>query len=276
MIDFTYSVYRLLIENLQRHNYGFLKFNLYTTCSTNYVVILRHDVDRFPENALRMALLENELGITSTYYFRIIPEVFNEHIIESIASLGHEVGYHYEDVELVLKYRRSEISNNKLNKKELIDVAYENFCKNLNRMRKIADVKTICMHGSPLSSVDNRYIWHKYNYRELGIIGEPYLDIDWEEFGYLTDTGRRWNSDMTNIRDRVNSRYRFDFKKTKDIINHTDRLPSKIMLNVHPHRWFEPGIIWYRELLYQNAKNIIKIFLQRNHAKQVKLLFTHE
>ena len=36
-------------------------------------------------------------------------------------------------------------------------------------------------------------IWSKYNYRKLGIIGEPYFDMDFDQFFYLTVTGRRWN-----------------------------------------------------------------------------------
>jgi len=32
-----------------------------------------------------------------------IPESFHAEIIEKIAELGHEVGYHYEDVDLVVK-----------------------------------------------------------------------------------------------------------------------------------------------------------------------------
>lgn len=48
------------------------------------------------------------------------------------------------------------------------------------------------MHGSPHSKYDNKLIWGKYNYKEFGLIGEPYLDIDWNEFGYLTDTGSRF------------------------------------------------------------------------------------
>ena len=32
-------------------------------------------------------------------------------------------------------------------------------------------------------------IWDKYDYKKLGIIGEPSFDIDWNEFAYFTDTG---------------------------------------------------------------------------------------
>lgn len=36
------------------------------------VVILRHDVDRLPGNALKMARLEHEMGVQATYYFRAV------------------------------------------------------------------------------------------------------------------------------------------------------------------------------------------------------------
>ena len=43
-----------------------------------------------------------------------------------------------------------------------------NFKENLEKFRKVYLVKTICMHGSPLSKYDNRLIWEKYDYRDLG------------------------------------------------------------------------------------------------------------
>ncbi len=39
-------------------------------------VILRHDVDRRPEMALEMAGMEKDMGIRATYYFRMMPGVF--------------------------------------------------------------------------------------------------------------------------------------------------------------------------------------------------------
>jgi hypothetical protein len=61
----------------------------------NKLVVLRHDIDRKQKNALRMAKLEHELGIQSTYYFRF-PYTFKPELIGKIHDLGHEVGYHYE------------------------------------------------------------------------------------------------------------------------------------------------------------------------------------
>lgn len=61
-------------------------------------IILRHDVDRLPGNALKTARLEHELGIPASYYFRAVPESWDEAIIRKIAGLGHEIGYHYKNL----------------------------------------------------------------------------------------------------------------------------------------------------------------------------------
>ena len=34
-------------------------------------IILRHDVDRLPQQACKLAQLEQRLGVRSTYYFRV-------------------------------------------------------------------------------------------------------------------------------------------------------------------------------------------------------------
>jgi hypothetical protein len=59
------------------------------------------------------------------------------------------------------------------------------------------------MHGSPLSKWDNRDLWKRYDYRDFGIIAEPYFDLDFDEVFYLTDTGRRWDGDRVSVRDKI-------------------------------------------------------------------------
>jgi hypothetical protein len=58
------------------------------------VMILRHDVDQDPRSALRMAAIENELGVHSTWYFRW--RTAQPSVIQAIRDRGHEVGLHYE------------------------------------------------------------------------------------------------------------------------------------------------------------------------------------
>lgn len=263
MADFFYSNYYSLLNAFLKRDYSASHFKNFLNYSKDGI-ILRHDVDLLPQNALKMSEMEHSLGIEGTYYFRIVPESYNIEIMERIQNLGHEIGYHYEDVDLVEKHFKS--ISRKFTREELIDTAYESFCKNLAIFRNNFDIKTICMHGSPRAKYDNKIIWEKYKYRDLGIIGEPYFDIDFNEFAYFTDTGRRWNGNAVSVRDKVNSKYDFNFKSTLDIIDNIDKLPPKVMFTIHPQRWHDSFFPWTKELVSQNIKNIAKAFLVRQQV----------
>ena len=251
-MDFTLATYAKLLEALKHTSYRFCTFQNYLEQSVEGKwVILRHDVDLLPANSLHTAELESSLGIHGVYYFRAVPESWDKAVILKIAALGHEVGYHYESLTTC---------------KGNIDSAYTDFCRNLNRLRKIVEVKTICMHGSPRSPYDSKDIWKKYSYRDLGIIGEPYFDVDFGSTFYLTDTGRRWNGYKVSVRDRIEGyqeqwiKEGLVFHSTSDIMRAVkeNRLPDRIMITVHPQRWNPFGYKWTKELFLQNAKNIVK------------------
>lgn len=273
-MDYTLLTYDRLINVLLKQNFEFLPLQLYLISKTsNSVIILRHDVDRAPENSVKMSELETHEGIKGTYYFRITPSSFDQNAIERIADQGHEIGYHYEEVDSAYRQFKSGNSKTKFIKEDLIDEAYNLFCSNLEKIRKIYPVKTICAHGSPLSPFDNRLIWSKYDYKELGISGESYFDINWEDFAYFTDTGRRWNGENVSVRDKINSKYNFNFKSTRDIINNSTLLPPHIMINIHPQRWNDNFIQWSRELIMQSCKNVIKKhFLVKEHFDSGRLI----
>jgi hypothetical protein len=390
-MDFTITTYRSLLEDFLREGYRFQTFHDFLVSPLEKVIILRHDVDLKPENSLATARIERELGISGSYYYRIIPESFRPEIIREIASLGHEVGYHYEDVESVskkfkgkwkdgrmeewknggnresqrsdhrpssmdhrpntaiLETRRAdhrpgngdpgeksaellalkrscpreyaklkskgesrsdfvlghEQKNHKFQIEEnresgtadhestavdhgpstmdhrqnttnpeftavdqMIEKAFESFKTNLEAFRKIVPVKTICMHGSPRSRYDNRLIWDYFDYRELGIIGEPYRDIDFDKVFYLTDTGRRWDGWKVSVRDKLPQQQEWirkglTFRSTGEIIRavRDDLLPEQIMITVHPQRWTNSPIPWIKELIFQRIKNGVKYFI---------------
>ena len=233
-------------------------------------VILRHDVDARPQNSLRLARLEHTLGIRGTYYFRI-PHTFQPSIIQEIASLGHEIGYHYETMATIVKEgmreRRDEETKRRRDEEtKRMKSAYELFVENLCKFREIVPVTTICMHGSPLSRYDNREIWQKYDYRDLGITGDAYLDIDFNRVAYFTDTGRRWNGAEVSIRDKVSGPFQFNLKTTEELIRAIPQFPDQVMITIHPQRWNDAFLPWAGELLLQNAKNIIKRILVKTSA----------
>ena len=246
MRDFTLSTLELLLSTLLKNGYSFVTFEEYLTSKPGgKQIILRHDVDAFAQNSLETAIMEHKLGIKGTYYFRIVKQSNKPKIINAIAELGHEIGYHYED-----------LAHAHGNKKKAI----KSFEKNLAHFRTFYPVKTICMHGSPVSKWDNRTLWEDYDYKKYGIIGEPYFEIDSEKFLYLTDTGRTWDGHKVSVRDKMPlpSPHKFSFNTSFDIIEKADKLPEQLMITTHPQRWNNNNSRWVMEFVFQNVKNLVK------------------
>ena len=272
-MDFTIEKYELLLTSLLSQEYLFVSLKEFLNLNDEDAIILRHDVDLNPENSLIFAKIQNELNIKGSYYFRAVPESWDDAIIKNIADLGHEVGYHYENMDTC---------------NGDVDKAWDDFCYNLDKLRKLVEVKTICMHGSPRSKFDNKEIWSKYDYKSLDLIGEPYYDVDFDKVLYLTDTGRRWDGWQTSVRDKVPQQEEWIkqglvFHSTQDIINafKTGRalsvnpepsrreveVPNQIMFTMHPQRWHNKPLLWFKELLMQNTKNQVKKILIRNQKQ---------
>jgi hypothetical protein len=252
MRDFTAIAYNKLLDTLRNQGYKFQTFQDFLRDPQEHTVILRHDVDKMPRNSELFAYLEHKTGIRASYYFRTVPQSFQRQIIRRIASLGHEIGYHYEDLDLC---------NGDLDK------AYLSFQKNLAMLRELVPVQTICMHGSPMSRQNNRELWSTHDYRRLGIMGETYSDIDYSKVLYLTDTGRGWNFADASIRDKVTTSFDIKARNTWHLIRLIQEggLASQIMINTHPQRWNDNVLLWLRELLWQNIKNIAKKAITSKH-----------
>ena len=260
-MDFTIRVFKQLMNTLISNGYEFTSMEKFVSNpGKSKVVILRHDVDDRPDHSHKMSILEHELGICGTYYFRIVKQSFDKNVIRKIALLGHEIGYHYEDLALA----KGDYSE-----------AIKLFEKNLNQFRELTSINTICMHGSPISKFDNRLLWEKARYSDYGIICEPYFDVDFSNVLYLTDTGRRWDGARVSVRDKefrpgvIPLSHHFRFRSTLEIIEAAKegRLPDRLMINFHPQRWTDDPILWSRELVWQAAKNQVKSLIVKQNTK---------
>lgn len=178
-LDFTIPRYRALCETAATSKYRVVTMREYfeTLADPRPRLIMRHDIDRSPGRALEMALVENKHNIRATYYFRARRETFVPKIIDRIAEMGHEIGYHYETVDK---------ANGRL------DMACALFAKELRDFRSRYDVKTVCAHGNPLTTHDNKRIWDTIGLSDFGLLGEPYLSIDYAKVAYFSDSGRTW------------------------------------------------------------------------------------
>lgn len=246
-MDFTIKKYKELISALKDVGYEFITYAEYCEgLRADKLVVMRHDVDRSVERARRLAEVENEMGVKASYYFR---EKFIGDDVVCIASLGHEVGYHYEEL---------------VTEKGDVERAYVRFMRNVCALRELVDVKTITMHGAPTSRFDSKEMWRVCDYKKLGLIGEPQFDVDWNDMFYLTDTGRSWNG--VSRRDKVVEfkliweAKGWVYKTTDDVIKavRNGSFPNRVMMTTHPQRWTDSMWKWMRELVVQRVKNIIK------------------
>lgn len=248
MLDFSVNIYRTLLDALKGDGYQFQTFADFLTAPSKKAVMLRHDVDDRKLHSLEFARIQHEKGIVGTYYFRMVPESFDEAVIKDIYSMGHEIGYHYEDMDF---------ANGDP------DRAVQFFEKHLEKLRKVVPVSTICMHGSPRSKYDNKDVWKYYNYKNYDIIGEPYFDLNFQDVFYLTDTGRRWDGHKVSVRDKVEDCFGLSFHATAEIIDTIKKgnFPDKVMFNFHPQRWTDDYTLWLKEKYTQSLKNVVKYWL---------------
>jgi len=100
--SFTLKHYREILELALSRGYKFLGFHE-QYCSKNHKIIyLRHDIDVCIEEAISMADLESEIGISSTYFILVNSPVYNPlsadclGLISYIQEKGHWVGLHID------------------------------------------------------------------------------------------------------------------------------------------------------------------------------------
>jgi hypothetical protein len=186
---YTFEAYGQLLDAALDAGYTFLPLREYLRSEElpDRFVLLRHDVDRRPANATRMAALESRRGVAATYYFRT--GTFDSETARAMAERGHEIGYHYEDLAR---------ANGDF------EAAHRRFERNLERFGRSVPIETVCAHGSPLSPHLNTDLWKGRSLAEYDLLGEAYRSIDVgpdapDGLRYCSDTGRTWRTPGSGI-----------------------------------------------------------------------------
>ena len=250
-MDFTIRKYRELVRAFIESGFQITTVRQYLeTRPEGKVLVLRHDVDEQPQNALKMAEAEKELGVNATYYFRIVSKSNHPDIIQKIVAMGHEIGYHYEDLTL---------SEGDVTK------AIDSFSKNLEYFRHYYSVKTVCMHGSSSSRFDNREIWKQVSLSDYGLIGEPYLSFNFSQVYYLTDTGYAWDGGKYAVRDKVDSPFSLSFHRTDEVIKavQNGQFPKQSLVLAHT-LWTDSLPRWTFLHLREFFRNRVKLLSKNN------------
>ncbi len=96
---FTEKGYRYLL-GLAKERYRFIAYT--DSFDSDRIILWRHDVDASIHRGLRLAQIENDLGVKATYFLQLSSTFYNlfEHeiiqIIQKIINLGHQIGLHFD------------------------------------------------------------------------------------------------------------------------------------------------------------------------------------
>ena len=98
---FTLENYPMMVELALTRGF---KFDFYKDDYdwSKKIILWRHDVEFSPYIALEMAKIEAKLGVKATYFFQTHAETYNlferavSDIALEVASLGHEIGLHFD------------------------------------------------------------------------------------------------------------------------------------------------------------------------------------
>ncbi len=174
--------------------------------------------------------LSIRLGVRTSYYFRALPCSFVPEVIESIHSLGHEVGYHYEDWSLA-----------RFDKEKAIRL----FSDNLGRLRKLVPSRRLPCMAVRSRGGSNLTIWKHCDYRDWGVI-DAIESIDYRGFAFFTDAGRTFGTTGANLRDYLRNEDRIGgVNSSDDLVNFLkDRRYARVHIGIHPERWNDALPSW--------------------------------
>jgi hypothetical protein len=96
---------------------------------------------------------------------------------------------------------------------------------------------------------------------KFGIKGEIYLDIDYKKIAYISDTGRNWSSDVSNVRDSVLSDIKIKLENQKELIDYLHNPHPRLVFLTHPERWNDDFMGYSAQFLKDKIINFMKKFL---------------
>ncbi|MBA3664215.1 MAG: hypothetical protein H0W61_08410 [Bacteroidetes bacterium] len=214
--DFTTNNYRRLLK-IARQKYQFANFTNFEN-SDNFI-LWRHDIDFSMHRALKMAQVEAEEGVQSTYFVLLHSEFYNlfekeiSNLLIQIINLGHEIGLHFDSHYYDIKTEKD------LEKKLQLE-------KNILEEFFPAKIKCFCFH------INNEFTLNCNKPSYAGLVN-AFSENFQKNIPYCSDSNGFWR-----------------FKRLEDVLN--DPSVKKLQVLTHPELW-QDDIMSPRQRVYRCA-----------------------
>ncbi|MBB6453299.1 hypothetical protein HNQ94_001747 [Salirhabdus euzebyi] len=140
--------------------------------------INRHDIDSDIKRARKIVEIEREIGIISSFYFRLSTLDFE--LMKEIEKSGGEASYHFEEIATYAKEKNIQ-SRDLLYEEEHMDRIRQDFKTHLHYLREVTGLpmRTVASHGDFANrklNIINHELLSEDVRKELGIDLEVYDD----------------------------------------------------------------------------------------------------
>ncbi len=204
--------------------------------SKSAFTIIRHDVEFSVVRAYKLALMEAELNVSSTFFFQCISNAYNitsqenRKIIRSIQDMGHSIGLHLYISHVI---------------EQDWDMVFHELCSQKQILENITEKKTdiFAFHRPAKWVLENR---SDIIDGMINIYGESFFEFSTTQkhIKYLADSMHRWNFGHP-------------------LENHKF---EKFQINTHPDEWTNQGLDEY-----ENFKSLID-----EHSKEFMFTIDNE
>ena len=182
IVDFTQNAYINLLNLLSKNRYEFSSYQEVEKSAK--AVILRHDVDFSLEKALEMSKIEYRNNAKSTYFVLLTSNFYNLYskesfeILQSIISMGHEIGLHFDEKRYILN--------------SIDDIRF-NAAKEANILSEIVgrEIRVISMHRPSLLILDSNI--------QFDNLINSYSSFFFKSMKYISDSRMKWREDPIEI-----------------------------------------------------------------------------
>lgn len=220
MNKFSHEEYKHILNSI-KNNYEILDYRDITD-ETESFAIIRHDVEFSPSRALKIAKIDNDLEIKSSFFFQIRNNSYNSlssetiNVINEINDLGHYIGAH--------------INTSNLSSRDSL----ESFVIN--------DIETLSNYTE--LHVD-RFSFHRPQSYQL----RDYVNID----GFINAYDKKFFHYYENEKPKkLRVRYLADSTHKWKYGYPTETNHKKLQVVLHPYSWTENGFG-----NYENFKSVI-------------------